>query len=164
MADTVGIRRSRRRLVVLGVAAGLLAALIAALAVTSSRIESRPVVLVDYRRTGEVPGGPDRLLLHDDGVARLSRGGHTAALIVRARRVDAIERDLRSAGFERLRAEYPAPLGARGRGAGFSLTHAGRVVTVEPGAAPPPQLRPAVARLDALMDLYRRRNVPSAAR
>jgi hypothetical protein len=164
VADAVGIRRPRRRLLVLGVAAGLLAALIAALAITSSRIESRPVVLVDYRRTGDVPGGPDRLLLHDDGVARLSRGGHTAALIVRARRVDAIERDLRSAGFERLRAEYPAPRGARGRRTGFVLIHAGRTITVEPGATPPPQLRPALERLEALMDLYRRRNVPSAAK
>jgi hypothetical protein len=120
-------------------------------------------VLVDYRRTGDVPGGPDRLLLHDDGVARLTRAGHTAALIVRSRRVDAIERDLRAAGVERLRARYPAAAGARGQGRGFSLTHAGRTVSVEPGARTPAQLRPAVARLDALMGLYRRRNVPAAA-
>ena len=107
--------------------------------------------LVEYERSGGITGQTVRLVIQDNGSARLSAraGGDSTTLALSADTLAQLKSLLQSIRFDTLRAEYrPSQAGADRYE--YVITHRGRSVRCQDGAVPA-DLQPLITALNGLV-------------
>lgn len=105
--------------------------------------------LVEYERSGGITGQTVRLVIQDNGSARLYSRGDSATLAVAADTLEHLKSVLQSIQFDKLRAEYrPSQTGADRYE--YVIRHRGRSVRCQDGAVPA-DLEPLITALNGLV-------------
>src|SRR5258705_323203 len=106
--------------------------------------------LVEYERSGGITGQTIRLVVQDNGSARLTRaGGDSTDLAVDADTLDHLKSLLQGIRFDTLRAEYlPSQAGADRYE--YVIAHEGRRVRLQDGAVPA-DLQPLITTLNGVV-------------
>ena len=105
--------------------------------------------LVEYERSGGITGQTVRLVIQDNGSARLYARADSTTLAVGADPLERLKGLLQSIRFDTLRAEYrPSQAGADRYE--YVITHRGRSVRCQDGAVPA-DLQPLIAALNELV-------------
>ena len=107
--------------------------------------------LVEYERSGGITGQTVRLVIADDGSARLYSLADSATLAVAADTFERLKSLLQSIRFDTLHADYPLPPAQAGADRyEYVITHRGRRVSCRDGTVPAP-LQPLITALNGLV-------------
>lgn len=105
--------------------------------------------LIEYQRSGGIAGQTVRLVVEDDGAARLYRGSDTTKLAVSPDTLARLKAMVERLDFDKLRAEYRPPTGGADRFQ-YDIAHRGERISVQDGAIPP-DLQPLIDVLNGLV-------------
>lgn len=105
--------------------------------------------LVEYERSGGITGQTVRLVIQDNGSARLYARADSATLAVGADTLERLKSLLQGIRFDTLRADYLPPHAGADRYQ-YVITHRGRSVRCQDGAVPA-ELQPLITTLNGLV-------------
>jgi hypothetical protein len=114
-------------------------------------VNTQTPALVEYERSGGITGQTVRLVIQDNGSARLfaRAGGDSTTLAVGADALERLKSLLQNIRFDTLRAEYrPSQAGADLYE--YVITHRGRSVRCQDGAVPA-ELQPLIGALNEVV-------------
>jgi hypothetical protein len=112
-------------------------------------VSSQAPTLVEYQRSGGIAGRDDRLVVHTDGTARLSRRGAVADFTVGRDTLAQLRSILQTIGFEGLRTEYLPPRQGADLFEYVVVYDKHQVRTMD--TAVPPELQPLIQLLNGLL-------------
>ena len=112
-------------------------------------VKTQTPALVEYERSGGITGQTVKLVIQDNGSARLYTRADSTTLAVGADTLERLKSLLQSIRFDTLRADYrPSQAGADLYE--YVITHRGRSVRCQDGAVPA-ELQPLVTTLNGLV-------------
>ncbi len=106
-------------------------------------------LLIEFQRSGGIRGTDDRLTIHSDGTATLTRDGATSTITIDRSVMDRLRRALREIEFDKLVVEDSPRRG--GDAYEYAITYRGRTVRALETALPGP-LRPVGELLDGILN------------
>src|SRR2546422_2568896 len=123
--------------------------MVSALIAGCRSVNTQTPALIEYQRSGGIAGQTIRLVVQDNGAARLSTLRDSTNLTIGADMLERLKNLVQSVRFDTLRAEYrPSHPGADLFE--YILTHRGRRVRLQDGAIPA-ELQPLIDLLNGLV-------------
>jgi hypothetical protein len=105
--------------------------------------------LIEYQRSGGIAGQTVRLVVEDNGTARLYRRSDTTKLAVNPDTLERLKAMVERLDFDKLRADYRSPKGGADLYQ-YDIAHHGQRISVQDGAVPP-ELQPLIDVLNGLV-------------
>ena len=124
--------------------------LIGSLGLGCRSVNPQTPALVEYQRSGGIAGQTVRLVVEDNGTARLYRRSDTTKLTVNSDTLERLKAMVERLDFAKLRAEYRPPPKGGADLFQYVITHRGERITVQDGAIPP-DLQPLIDVLNGLL-------------